>query len=192
MPNRAERRASGKDYPQDLDEWAHDAIVTIQLDAVGDGPGRLFDYELPDFAQFATRGLFPNPLLRKMALKVDAGLTPSKLEEEEQGTYFDLMCWAIAYGSRKPDLVEMCGGIDAAAEWVATKMPPPHRIAIWQRAVHIFDVEDVLQFFENAAQMSKEAQGSDVKSITDLETFRAGSGGAEVPAGVGTQGEGTE
>jgi hypothetical protein len=186
--NRAERRASGVDYPSSLTDWSHDKIVTITLDAIGGGPARVVDFELPDLVMFATRGMLPNPLLREMALKVDNGLTPGKLTEEEQGTYFDLMAWIIATGLRRPDLVSELGGAHEAAEWVATQMPPAHRIAIWQRAVHIFSPEDLLRFFEATGGV-EDTPGSEVSSVSDLATFPRHAGGGPVPDGDGAAGD---
>lgn len=193
MANGTTRRAAAAQYPRGLADWAHDKLVRgLELDPVGDGPRRMVDLEIPDLAHMAIHGNMPNPLAA-IALRVEEGVTPAKLTDDEKGAYFDLMCHVIATQLRKPDLVSDLGGLDAAVKWVAEQMPPTHRIAIWQRCVHLFGPDDILamiQLAEDAAE--DQVSGRDVKSISDLATFRDEPTSAEVPASGRAEGAAAE
>lgn len=170
MPNRQQRRSSSAKYPTSLDAWEHDKLLKgLRLPAVGNGPERMVDFEIPDLAASVMRGEVPNPLA-SMALRVDTDvIAPAELGDDEKRTYFALMNRIIATHLRKPNLVEMTGSVEAAEAWVAQKMPPLHRILLWQRCVHIFSKEDVLRMIEDLE--GGEVSGADVSSISDLATF---------------------
>lgn len=193
MPNRADRRASGAKYPTSLDAWAHDAVIKgIELPKVGDGPERLVDFEVPNLSHFAKRGDLPNPL-QAMAIRAewDESLDLSTFDTESLMSYYDLMCWAIAWGLRKPDVITLTGSLEAAAEWVDVNIRTKQKAVIWQRAMHIFDPEDVVKLEQALARLSKEVKGSDVGSVTDLAPFRDGDRRPVVPNNGAGAGEGS-
>lgn len=187
--NRATRRASAAQYPKTLDAWSHDRMVKgLRLPAVGDGPERLVDYELPNLATFAKLGDIPEPLVA-MAIKAewDPAFSPLSAAPEEQRTYYDLMCWVIAWGLRKPNVVEELGSLAAAATWVDANVHDTQKVAIWQRAQHLLDPTDVLTALQ---ALSEEVKGSEVNTVADLETFRDGGRGAPVVADGSGNGSG--
>lgn len=191
MPNRAQRRSSTAKYPTSLDQWAHDRLIRgLELPAVGDGPDRLVDYELPNLNTFAKLGDVPQPLAA-MAVKAewDPEFNPMASGDEERKTYYDLMCWVIAWGLRKPNVLEEMGGnLANAAAWVDANIHDTQKVAIWQRAQHMIDPNDVLAALEAIQQ---EVKGSDLSSVADLERFRGGGQRPDVPANSGTAGRST-
>lgn len=182
MPNRSARRQSPARYPTSLEVWNHDALVRgLELPAVGDGPARQVDLQIPNLATLALQGRMPNRLV-PIALKVADGLTLTKLEEgAEQADYHALMCWVIATHLRKPDLMAEYADEEAASQAVADLLPDDHKWAIWQRCVHVFEPTDILEAMSKAGLL-KEVQGSEVRSVTDLARFPSQPNGGPADA----------
>lgn len=181
MTNRAARRSVGAKYPADADIWNHDLLVKgMVLPAVGDGPLRQVDIEVPNLATMAMRGHLPDPLV-PIALKVADGYTLRKLTDEDKRPYYDLMCWVIATHLRRPNLVEQADGdAEAAAAMVAEKIPDEHKWAIWLRCVHVFDPDDLLLQLQEGGALGEAVNAA---SLTDVATFPDEPRGAAVHPG---------
>jgi hypothetical protein len=189
MANRATRRASGAKYPASLDEWAHDRLIKgLELPAVGDAKPRLVDFELPSLNVFAQLGDIPSPLA-ELAVRAewDVEFSPLTAPNEERRTYYELMCWVIAWGLRKPDVLAELGTLEAAARWVSENIHDTAKVVIWARAQHMVSAEDVLAAL---TQSTKEVKGSDVASVADLGDFRGGPGSPAAPSDSGAAGAG--
>lgn len=151
-------------YPT-LSSWEHAKTITVDLDAFS------VDFEVPDLDSFIARGMIPNPLL-PMAIQVAGSVkAPSEADmtPEDRKAYFDLRCFIIATHLRRPNLVEELGEQGAVA-WVAEKMPPGHRDALWANSVHFLAPDEVM------------------RSIRDLLSFRPGEASDLDASGSGEDG----
>lgn len=164
MTNRAERRVSG--VSTTVEAWEHSKTLhDVELPS-----GNVCDFEMPDLQSYIVRGVVPNPLIPMARRWAYENVELSKLEDKEEAETFDLFCWAVAQGVKKPDLVKKFGGIDGAIEWVATRMPPDDRMKLLQLAFHLVDEEALL------------------RSLGDLLKFPGQGPSAEPAGGVGTDG----
>jgi hypothetical protein len=156
MPNRAQRRATGKSYPS-VSEWEHARTVTVELD-----DDFIVDLELPDIGVFAaTDKSFPNPLRAAVATLDKAIADETQLSDEEIQNHLALQTYIIARQLRKPNLVAELGSVEKAQEWILERMPPKHRHLLWQYCIFHQSGEAVL------------------RSLADLTSFRGNGAGAE-------------
>lgn len=176
MPNRADRRASGAKYPTSLDRWDHDRVLKgVEIPSASGGQPFLVDFELPNLNTFAKLGDIPNPIA-EIAIKAewDTSFNPLTAQGDDRKDYFDLMCYVIAWGLRKPNVVEELGSLEAGAAWVA-KWTVQQQMVLWSRSQHMVAQEDI----EAAAMLKKEVEEG-INSVADLKDFRHGGRGADV------------
>lgn len=162
MPeNRAVRRQSAAKYPSP-DAWDHQRLLKgLTLPEVAGQPSMMVDYEVPDMWALGSDGELPNPLA-SMALRLEQGVTNTdEFTDEENTTYYELACRVIATHLRKPNLVEICGSVEAAVESVKTKLHPDRRDALWAKSIHVFQPADFEEVLRSITALEKSRDGND-------------------------------